>query len=88
MKRLLPYRLIRPPKAIRHARLDNISLVPASLLVHKRKYTLIANQLPTGSVLICSPTQPKQQQTLAKVASYFKNLGHHVTTLPASQIAV
>jgi hypothetical protein len=88
MKRLLPYRLMRPPKAVRQARLDNIALVPASLLVHKQKYKSIANNLPTGSVLICSPTLPKQQQTLAKVASYFKNLGHHVTTLPASQIAV
>lgn len=84
----LPYRLTAPPRAIRKARLDNIALVPASLLVHKEKYMAVANKLPTGSVLICSPTLPRQQQTLVKVANYFKYMGHQVTTLPASQIAV
>ncbi len=87
MKRLLPYRLMRPPKAVRHARLDNIALVPASLLVHKQKYKSIANQLPTGGVLICSPTLPRQQKILSAAASFFRGLGRHVTTLPASQIA-
>jgi hypothetical protein len=47
MKHLqLPYHLSRPPKAVRKARLDNVALVPASLLPRKGKYQRIANNLP------------------------------------------
>jgi hypothetical protein len=83
----LPYRLTRPPRAIRKARLDNIALVPASLLFHKPKYTAVANRLPTGSVLICTPTQPKQRKALAYVAAYLRSMRHQVTTLSATQLA-
>ena len=81
------YHLQNPPRRLRKARLDNIALVPASLLPFKNNYRAIANHLPTGSVLICTPTLPKQRKTLEGVASYFRSNGHQVTTLPASQIA-
>ena len=87
MRGLLPYRLTRPPKAVREARLDNIAIVPASLLVQKPTYKTIARQLPTKSVLLCSPTSPKQQAILTRVASYFRSRGHQVTTLPFAQLA-
>jgi hypothetical protein len=64
------WRRCKPCPPIR-ARLDNIALVPASLLFHKAKYKAIANQLPRGSVLICAPTLLKQCRTLEHVASYF-----------------
>ncbi len=51
----LPYHIQigKPPRAIRKAKLDNIALVPASLLFQKGKYQTIANNLPGQGVLIC-----------------------------------
>ncbi len=82
----LPYRLTDPQRAIRNARLDNIALVPASLLFQKERYKTEVSRLPAGSVLICTPAFQKQRQALAKVAEYFRALGHLVKTIPASQL--
>jgi hypothetical protein len=81
----LPYQIVRPPRAVRHARLDNIALVPASLLPKKGKYQTIANNLPTGGVLICQ-AQKKQRiaRILERVARFFQENGHVVKTLPYS----
>src|SRR5438270_475201 len=49
----IQYRITNPPAALRKARLDNIALVPASLLLNKGKYQTIANNLPGRGVLIC-----------------------------------
>ena len=85
MNNTLPYQLTRPPRAIRKAKLDNITLVPASLLFHKGKYQTIANNLPGRGVLICQ-TEKKERLTyvLERVAAFFRQHGHVVKTLPAS----
>jgi hypothetical protein len=57
----LPYSFAEPPMRLKKARLDNIALVPASLLPMKGTYQPIANNLPTGSVL-CVPGTPGQQK--------------------------
>lgn len=89
MKQLpLPYSIGRPPRAIRKARLDNITLVPASLLLQEpEKYRTIANNLPRGGVLICQ-TDRKQQiaRILDQVAAFFRANGHFVRTLPYSML--
>ena len=88
MKQLaLPYQIVRPPRAVRKARLDNVALVPASLLPRKGKYQKIANHLPAGGVLICE-THKKQRITnlLARVASWLNENGHVVRMLPYSLI--
>ena len=81
----LPYRLGKPPAAVRKARLDNIALVPASLLTKKTKYQTIANNLPSGGVLICQ-TEQKQRigHILTQVARFLKENGHVVRILPYS----
>jgi hypothetical protein len=81
----LPYQIVKPPRALRKARTDNIVLVPASLLPKKGKYQTIANNLPKGSVLICQ-TQKKQRIAgiLERVARFFQENGHVVKTLPYS----
>jgi hypothetical protein len=66
-----------PPQALQHARLDNIALVPASLLPLKGTYQPIANKLPTGSVL-CVPGTQKQRTIMATVTKFFKDHGHIV----------
>lgn len=86
MKRTtLPYHFTEPPKALKKARLDNIALVPASLLKHKQTYQPIANNFPTGSVL-CIPGTQRQQKIMAKVTSFFRDHGRAVITLPIERI--
>jgi hypothetical protein len=72
MKQLqLPYHIGSPPRALKKARLDNIALVPVSLLSRKGKYQTIANNLPKGSVLTCQTVQkPRLNAILASVTSF------------------
>jgi hypothetical protein len=87
MNRPFPYHvhLGKPPRAIRKAKLDNIALVPASLLSLKGKYQTIANNLPGQGVLICE-TEKKERisRILEHVAAFFRQRGHFVRTLPYS----
>jgi len=84
----LPYHIQigKPPRAIRKAKLDNIALVPASLLPFKADYQDRANKLPTGSVL-CVPGTPRQQKIIASVKEFFRTHGHTVYTLPLEKIS-
>jgi hypothetical protein len=74
-----------PPHALQHARLDNIALVPASLLPLKGTYTEIANRFPTGSVL-CVPGTQKQRTIMATITKFFKDHGYTVITMPLENI--
>ena len=86
MKRAtLPYHFSPPPHRLKTARLDNIALVPASLLKNKAIYQPIANTLPTGSVLVVPGTQ-RQHKIMAKVSSFFRDHGHQVITMPIEKI--
>jgi len=75
------YRFTRAPVALRAAKLDNIVLIPASLLCKKETYQAVANRLPTGSILICTPRQCKQRNIVASVARFYQGHGHQVTTI-------
>jgi hypothetical protein len=68
---------------------SNAVLMPGSLLPFTATYRRVANNLPTGSVLILTPPLAfsKQRSTLVKVAAFLRSNGHHVRTLPFSQIA-
>lgn len=74
-----------PPEALKKARLDNIALVPASLLPLKSTYKTIANNLPRGSVL-CVPATHRQRTIVESVRQYFKEHGRTVITLPLERI--
>ncbi len=85
MRRQLPYHFSRPPRALRKAKLDNIALVPASLLFKKGKYQTIANNLPGHGVLICQTEKQERITTiLERVAMFFRQRGHFVRMLPYS----
>src|SRR5207244_11449207 len=58
----LPYLLTEPPDALKKARLDNIALVPASLLTLKTAYTELANTLPKGSILCVQTASPRHKR--------------------------
>jgi hypothetical protein len=89
MNNTLPYHIHigKPPRAIRKAKLDNIALVPASLLFRKGKYQTIANNLPGRGVLICRIEKKERiARILDSVAAFFRQRGHFVKTLPYSLI--
>lgn len=80
------YRLTHPPRSLRRARLDNLTLVPASLLPYKRQWQQLANDLPKGNILIILPESDQPlRKTLETVATLLESNGHQVTTLPAEQ---
>src|SRR2546430_11521858 len=81
----LPSQVSEPPARLKKARLDNIALVPASLLPLKGTYQPIANTLPNGSVL-CVPGTQKQQKIMATVTKFFHDHGHYVFTLPIERV--
>src|ERR1700730_16915398 len=85
MNTSLSYSISEPPARLKKVRLDNIALVPASLLKNKAIYQPIANTLPTGSVLVVPGTQ-RQQKIMEKVRSFFRDHGHQVITMPIEKV--
>jgi hypothetical protein len=75
-----------PPQALQRpdVKLDNLAIVPASLLPNKVSYQKYANTLPRGQVLLIVPRNagPAKQAALAKVAASLLQHGHGVRTLP------
>ena len=80
------YRVTRPPRRLRKARLDNLALVPASLLPFKKQWQEVANSKPGEHVLIVLPTVEKRPRSvLERVAAHLREKGHPVTTLSTEQ---
>jgi hypothetical protein len=76
------YRLTRAPKAIRRARLENIAIVPASMLAGKESLQEKVKRLPRRQVLLChSKDNAKQKRILERVKAVFQRLGYAVTLL-------
>lgn len=81
------YHLTPPPRSLRRARLDNLTLVPASLLPYKDQWQEIANGLSHNGVLIILPSGKKPlHKTLETVATLLAADGHQVTTLSAQDL--
>ena len=79
---MTPRRFSRPPRALRRAKLDNVALVPASLLPYKKQYQAIANRLPRGTTLIILPAEAsRQRRTLEAVATGLRLKGQMVSTM-------
>jgi hypothetical protein len=74
-------RFSKAPRALRRkgVHLDNLALVPASLLPFQARYQGTANALPDGDVLIVLPTTNQSlRRILEKVAASLEGRGHHV----------
>ncbi len=83
-----PARLASPPTAVRRARLDNLALVPASLLPYKEQWQQLVDQLPDGTTLIVLPVaESPQRTTLQMVARGLRAKGQSVTTVQADEVA-
>lgn len=71
-----------PPRALRRAKLDNLAIVPASLLPFKAKWQALANSLPVGSAVIVLPSKPgAARATLERVSSQLTARGASVMTI-------
>jgi hypothetical protein len=80
-------RLRRPPFALRRAKLDNLALVPGSMLPYMQACQEIANRLPKGAVLIVLPQENEpQKQTMLLVAKLLSTQGHQVAVMSAEQV--
>ena len=76
------YRLTNPPKALRKARLDNIAIVPASMLPLTQTLKEKVNTLPKGGVFLCyAQENTRQRKILERVGEAFREQGHTVMNL-------
>jgi hypothetical protein len=76
------YRLTNPPKAILKARLDNIAIVPASMLPLTQTLKEKVNTLPEGGVFLCyAQENSRQKKILERVEETFREHGHVVRSL-------
>jgi hypothetical protein len=67
--------------------LDNLTLVPASLLSRKADYEALANDLPRGEVLlVLPPADSPERKTMQRVAQLFRAKGRHVTVLTEERL--
>ena len=77
--------LSKPPRAVRKARLDNLALVPASLLPFKDQWRDVANSQAGEHVLIVLPgVEKRPRRVLERVAAALREKGHQVTTMSAA----
>jgi len=68
-------------------RVENLALVPASLLPHKATYQRLANQLPAGAVLVVLPTEDSpERRSLQEAAIRLRAKGHAIATLSVDEV--
>jgi hypothetical protein len=76
------YRITNPPKALLKARMDNIAIVPASMLPLTQTLKEKVNTLPKGGVFLCYAREnSRQKKILDRVGETFREHGHTVMNL-------
>ena len=86
-KRPFRYRLTTPPKALLKARLDNIAIVPASMLPLTQTLKEKVNTLPKGGVFLCyAKENTKQKRILERVEETFREQGHAVKSMSVGEV--
>jgi hypothetical protein len=81
------YRLTNSPKAILKARLDNIAIVPASMLPLPQALKEKVNTLPKGGVFLCyAKENSRQRKILERVEETFREQGHAVKSMSVGEV--
>ncbi len=81
------YQFAKPPKVLLKARLDNIAIVPASLLPFTQTLQEKVNTLPKGAVLLCyAKENARQRKLLERVEAAFRQQGNIVMNLSIEQV--
>ncbi len=84
----LAYRMMKAPSSLQqpHLRLDNIALMPASLLPFKAVWEDIMRDLGEGEVLLIVPTaRAVVRQACEQLGRSFLTAGYSVTTISAER---
>jgi flavorubredoxin len=72
----------RPPRALRKAKLDNLVLVPASMLPFKEQYQQLANEQQQGTTVVILPAADSPTRTtLEAIAATHRAKGRQVATV-------
>jgi hypothetical protein len=81
------YRLTHPPQALLKARLDNIAIVPASMLPLPHTLKEKVNTLAKGGVFLCyAQENSRQRKILERVGETFRQHGHVVKSLSMREV--
>jgi len=81
------YRFTKPPKALLKAKLDNIAIVPASMLPFQKTLQKLINTLPQGAVFLCHAEEnTRQRKLLERVEETFRQQGHAVRSMSVEQV--
>jgi len=81
------YRFTKPPKALLKARLDNIAIVPASMLLFQKTLQELIHTLPQGVVFLCHAEEnTRQRKLLERVEEAFRQQGHMVMNLSMGEV--
>ena len=81
------YRFAKPPKALLRAKLDNIAIVPASMLPFTKTIQEMLNSLPKGAVFLCHAEEnTRQRKLLERVEETFRQQGHVVRSMSMEEV--
>jgi hypothetical protein len=81
------YQFAKPPQALLKARLDNIAIVPASMLPFKKTLQELINNLPQGAVfLMYAEENTRQRKLLERVEETFRQQGHVVRSMSMREV--
>ena len=81
------YRLTNPPKELLNARMDNIAIVPASMLPLTEIVKEKVNTLPKGGVFLCyAKENSRQKKILKRVEETFREHGHAVKSISMGEV--
>ena len=81
------YRLTNPPKALLKARMDNIAIVPASMLPLTATLKEKVNTLPKDGVFLCyAKENTRQRKILERVEETFREQGHAVKSMEVGEV--
>jgi len=86
-KRPYQYRFTHPPKELLKAKLDNIAIVPASMLPFTKTIQQVLDNLPPGAAFLCHAEEnTRQRKLLERVEKTFRQQGHIVRSLSVEQV--
>jgi hypothetical protein len=87
INRSYKYRFTNPPKALLKARMDNIAIVPASMLPLTKILKEKVNTLPKGGVFLCyAQENSRQRKIIERVGETFREQGHVVRSLSMGEV--
>jgi len=86
-KKPFRYRFTNPPKALLKSRMDNIAIVPASMLPLTKVLKEKVNTLPQGAVFLCyAEKNTRQRKLIERVGKTFREQGHVVRSLSVGEV--